>query len=102
MAGIPAIFLVPIEINQSARIGSKAPFGREPNAAVLRYGSRYACWEPAATTLEAHQMEGEMWLALTSIVLATAIGLEVLAVAARRAGESARADREPDGSPRAR
>jgi hypothetical protein len=40
-----------------------------------------------------------MWLALTSIVLATAIGLEVLAVAARRADESARADREADGSP---
>jgi hypothetical protein len=49
--------------------------------------------------LEEHQMEGEMWLALTSIVLATAIGLEVLAVAARPAGESARADREPDGAP---
>jgi hypothetical protein len=40
-----------------------------------------------------------MWLALTSIVLATAIGLEVLAVAGRRAGESVRADREPDGAP---
>jgi hypothetical protein len=40
-----------------------------------------------------------MWLALTSIVLATAISLEVLAVAARRADDSARADREPDGAP---
>jgi hypothetical protein len=43
-----------------------------------------------------------MWLALTSIVLAAAIGLEVLAVAARRSGESDRAKRLPDGSPRVR
>jgi hypothetical protein len=40
-----------------------------------------------------------MWLALTSIVLATAIGLDVLAVTARRSGESVRAAREPDGPP---
>jgi hypothetical protein len=40
-----------------------------------------------------------MWLALTSIVLATAIGLEVLAVAARRCAESGGAGRQPDGSP---
>jgi hypothetical protein len=40
-----------------------------------------------------------MWLALTSIVLATAISLDVLAVAALRSGESGRAARQPDGSP---
>jgi hypothetical protein len=38
-------------------------------------------------------MEGEMWLALTSIVLATAIGFNVLAVATHDIAESHRDNR---------
>jgi hypothetical protein len=33
-------------------------------------------------------MEGKMWLALTSIVLATVIGIEVVAVAVRHSEKS--------------